>query len=71
MGKVDNVIFYANEVSQPDSQYRLTLSLRDVENLLAERGIIVSFQTISEWMVKFGLQATAPYPWELLRQMAF
>lgn len=30
------------------------LSLRDVEDLLAERGIDVSFQTVSEWAVKFG-----------------
>lgn len=34
--------------------YRFSLSLRDVEDLLAERGIDVSFQTVSEWAVKFG-----------------
>ncbi|SCW85643.1 DDE domain-containing protein [Rhizobium mongolense subsp. loessense] len=34
--------------------YRFPLSLRDVEDLLAERGIDVSFQTVSEWAVKFG-----------------
>lgn len=34
--------------------YRFPLSLRDVEDLLAERGIDVSFQTISEWVAKFG-----------------
>lgn len=28
--------------------YRFPLSLRDVEDLLAERGIEVSFQTVSE-----------------------
>ena len=28
--------------------YRFPLSLRDVEDLLAERGINVSFQTVSE-----------------------
>ncbi|WP_235694960.1 MULTISPECIES: DDE-type integrase/transposase/recombinase [Rhizobium/Agrobacterium group] len=32
------------------------LSLRDVEDLLAERGINVSFQTVSEWAGKFGLK---------------
>jgi len=36
--------------------YRFPLSLRDVEDLLAERGIKVSFQTVSEWVVKFGLK---------------
>lgn len=36
--------------------YRFPLSVRDVEDLLAERGINVSFQTVSEWAVKFGLK---------------
>ncbi|AYM14691.1 hypothetical protein At1D1108_50650 (plasmid) [Agrobacterium tumefaciens] len=36
--------------------YRFPLSFRDVEDLLAERGIEVSFQTISEWAAKFGLK---------------
>ena len=34
--------------------YRFPLSFRDVEDLLAERGIDVSFQTVSEWAGKFG-----------------
>tara|TARA_R110002020_G_scaffold152573_5_gene330388 strand:- start:615 stop:986 length:372 start_codon:yes stop_codon:yes gene_type:complete len=34
--------------------YRFPLSLHYVEDLLAERGIDVSFQTISEWVAKFG-----------------
>ena len=34
--------------------YRFPLSLRDIEDLLAERGIAVSFQTVSEWTTKFG-----------------
>ncbi len=34
--------------------YRFRLSLRDVEDLLAERGINISFQTVSEWAAKFG-----------------
>ncbi|MBP2557250.1 transposase-like protein, partial [Neorhizobium galegae] len=29
--------------------YRFPLSLRDVEDRLAERGIDVSFQTVAEW----------------------
>lgn len=36
--------------------YRFPLSFRDVEDLLAERGINVSFQTVSKWAVKFGLK---------------
>ncbi len=36
--------------------FRFPLSLRDVEDLLAERGINVSFQTVSEWAAKFGLK---------------
>ena len=36
--------------------YRFPLSFRDVEDLLAERGIDVSFQTVSEWVAKFGLK---------------
>ncbi len=36
--------------------YRFPLSFRDVEDQLAERGINVSFQTVSEWAAKFGLK---------------
>jgi putative transposase len=35
--------------------YRFPLSFRDVEDLLAERGISVSFQT-ARWATKFGLK---------------
>ena len=34
--------------------YRFTLSYRDVEELLAERGIDVSFETVRRWWLKFG-----------------
>jgi putative transposase len=33
---------------------RFTLSFRDVEDLLAERGLVVSNETIRRWVVKFG-----------------
>ncbi|PWC53358.1 IS6 family transposase [Azospirillum sp. TSA6c] len=33
---------------------RFTLSYRDVEELLAERGIDVSYETVRRWVVKFG-----------------
>jgi putative transposase len=34
--------------------YRFTLSLRDVEELLAERGIEVTYETIRQWGIQFG-----------------
>jgi putative transposase len=34
--------------------YRFNLSHRDIEDLLAERGIIVSYETIRLWCIKFG-----------------
>ncbi len=36
--------------------HRFALSLRDVEDLLAERGVIVSYETIRVWVAKFGTQ---------------
>ena len=33
---------------------RFTLSLRDVEDLLAERGIMVSYETVRRWVNHFG-----------------
>lgn len=34
--------------------YRFPLSLRDVEDLLAERGIDVTDETVRRWALKFG-----------------
>jgi putative transposase len=34
--------------------YRFCLSFRDVEDLLAERGVIVSYESIRQWSRKFG-----------------
>jgi transposase-like protein len=34
--------------------FRFHLSLRDVEELLAERGIIVTYETIRAWCAEFG-----------------
>lgn len=36
--------------------FRFTLSLRDVEELLAERGIEVSYESVRCWTIKFGPQ---------------
>ena len=33
---------------------RFTLSLRDVEDLLAERGAAVSYETVRRWVNHFG-----------------
>src|SRR5271157_3841764 len=33
---------------------RFTLSYRDVEDLLAERGLGVSYETVRRWVLKFG-----------------
>ncbi len=47
---------------------RFTLSLRDIEDLLAERGIVVSYETIRRWVASFGpaiarrLRAGRPAP---------
>jgi len=36
--------------------FRFALSYRDVEELLAERGVIVTYETIRRWCQKFGQQ---------------
>jgi len=34
--------------------FRFAMSLRDVEDLLAERSVIVSYESIRAWVAKFG-----------------
>ena len=34
--------------------FRFSLSYRDVELLMAERGVIVSYESIRQWCLKFG-----------------
>ncbi|MBA3405721.1 MAG: IS6 family transposase [Gemmatimonadaceae bacterium] len=46
--------------------YRFSLSYRDVEELLAERGIIVTYETVRQWCLKFGQQ----YATQLRRRRA-
>src|ERR1700730_17422151 len=36
--------------------FRFTLSFRDIEEMMAERGIDVSYETIRCWTIKFGPQ---------------
>ena len=33
---------------------RLTLSYRDIEDVLAERGLDISYETVRRWFLKFG-----------------
>jgi putative transposase len=33
---------------------RFTLSYRDLEDLLAERGLDISYETVRRWVLKFG-----------------
>ena len=58
---------------------RFTLSYRDVEDLLAERGVEVSYETVRRWVRKFGpvfakrLRHTRPTPsrhWHLDEMVA-
>ena len=48
--------------------FRFPLSYRDVEDLLVERGIDVSYETVRRWALKFGqayarrLRTTRPRP---------
>ena len=39
--------------------HRFALSLRDIEDLLAARGITVSHETIRDWVARFGVQFAA------------
>ena len=34
--------------------FRFALSYRDVEDMLAERGIDLSYETVRRWALKFG-----------------
>jgi putative transposase len=34
--------------------FRFSLSYRDVEEMMAERGVAVSYETIRDWTIKFG-----------------
>ena len=52
---------------------RFTLSFRDVEEMLAERGLDVSYETIRRWFLKFGTVIAgqpAPNPTKAQRSLA-
>ena len=52
----------------PEINARFTLSYRDVEDLLAERGLDISYESVRRWFLKFGapiarnLRHTDPFP---------
>ncbi|MCC3305109.1 IS6 family transposase [Sneathiella sp. HT1-7] len=59
---------------------RFTLSYRDVEDLLAERGLDISYETVRRWFLKFGepiarnLRSNRPSPndiWHLDEMVIF
>ena len=50
---------------------RFTLSLRDVEELLAERGLDISYESVRRWFLKFGqVYAAASDMGDIYQQIA-
>jgi len=54
MIRVHDDLVHSGSVSTCDHPARFTLSYRDVEDLLAERGLDVSDETVRRWVLKFG-----------------
>jgi transposase-like protein len=48
-------------------RFRFTLSYRDVENLLAERGLDISYETVRRRVLKFGRSIARRLRWRRLR----
>jgi transposase-like protein len=40
--------------------FRFSLSFRDVEEMMAERGVVVSYESVREWCLKFGAASWIP-----------
>jgi putative transposase len=54
--------------------FRFSLSFRDVEELLTQRGIVVTYETIRQWTLRIRAnlcQRVAPSPSSLRRHMAY
>ena len=49
--------------------HRFTLSFTDVEELLASRGISVSYETVRNWCTKFGNQYCSQIRKKRVRQL--
>ena len=57
MSREVHVPFYERlGVQFPRPTHRFSLSFRDVEDLLAERGITVTYETLRQWCLTFGLE---------------
>ena len=55
MSREAHVPFYEGlGVQFPRPTHRFSLSFRDVEDLLAQRGITVTYETIRQWCLTFG-----------------
>ena len=55
MSREAHVPFYEGlGVQFPRPTHRFALSFRDVEDLLAQRGITVTYETIRQWCLTFG-----------------
>lgn len=58
---MDQISFYRHRFPPEIIRYavwlyaKFTLSFRDVEDLLAERGLDVSYESVRRWCLKFGL----------------
>ena len=46
--------------------FRFSLSFRDVEEILAMRGVSLSYETVREWCLKFGQTFAKAYAVDLL-----
>ena len=46
--------FPAAIIEQAIWLYHFSLSLRDVEMILAARGVVVSYETVRDWSIRFG-----------------
>ena len=51
---ITGIGFPAKSFVIPWLYYRFCLSFRDVEDLIAERGINVSYETVRRWCIRFG-----------------
>lgn len=34
--------------------FRFSLSFRDIEEIMAERGVVLTYETVRQWCLKFG-----------------
>jgi hypothetical protein len=50
----DSLVRAIDACDHPTRHLGCTLSYRDVEEVLAERGLNVSYETVRRWVLKFG-----------------